>query len=112
MPISSSMSYLVYADTRNHTGRAAGRGLRASGWGEAKGQSPLPWGGGSSDPMIEAGVPSTGRVVPETLGNVPAPPGVAMLAPPELPRNAEGGAKAKAAPRRPQPRRDSPTPLR
>ena len=33
--------------------------------------------------MREAGVPSTGGWV------VPAPPGVVMLAPPEVPRNAE-----------------------
>ena len=35
--------------------------------------------------MIEAGVPSTGGWV------VPAPPGVVILASPEVPRNAEGG---------------------
>jgi len=36
---------LVYVDTRGprHKGGAVGRGLRASGWGKAKGRSPLPW---------------------------------------------------------------------
>jgi hypothetical protein len=40
--------------------------------------------------MIAAGAPSTGGWV------VPAPPGVVILAPSELPRNAEGH-KVKAA---------------
>ena len=44
----------------------------------------------SSDPMREAGAPSTGGWV------VPAPPGIVILAPPEIPRNAQQG-KVKAA---------------
>jgi hypothetical protein len=44
---------------------------------------------GSSDPMIEAGVPSTEEVVAEQAEQcVPAPPGVVMLAPQTLLRNA------------------------
>ena len=118
--------------------------------GREKGRSPVPWGGGSSDPMIDADAPSTEEVVcklaerarptggrhgltteaftllisigilleipkgpepcvvgssdlmreagaPSTSsrntpgsGVVPAPPGVVMVAPPEVPRNAEG----------------------
>jgi hypothetical protein len=38
--------------------------------------------------MIEAGAPSTGQLQ-SALGVVPAPPGVVMLALPEVPRNAE-----------------------
>ena len=34
---------LVYVDTRTHTDKAVGRRLRASGWGKAKGRSPVPW---------------------------------------------------------------------
>src|SRR5215203_5973951 len=52
--------------------------------GRAKSRSPAQGGCGSSDPMREAGVPSTGEWV------VPAPPGVVMVAPLDLPRNAEG----------------------
>src|SRR5829696_1452248 len=51
--------------------------------GRAKSRSPAQGGCGSSDPMREAGVPSTGGWV------VPAPPGVVMFAPPTAPRNAE-----------------------
>jgi hypothetical protein len=40
--------------------------------------------------MIEAGAPSTGESCHSALGGVPAPPGVVMVAPPEVPRNAEG----------------------
>ena len=45
---------------------------------------------GSSDPMIETGVPSTEEA---TLAHrvVPAPPGVVMVAPPEVPRNTHPG---------------------
>jgi hypothetical protein len=39
--------------------------------------------------MIEAGVPSTGRCVDALGRGVPAPPGVVILAPPEVPRNAQ-----------------------
>ena len=41
-------------------------------------------------PMIEAGAPSTGGYVACSYG-VPAPPGVVMVSPPEVPRNAERG---------------------
>ena len=42
--------------------------------------------------MIEAGEPSTGELKHANRG-VPAPPGVVMVAPPEVPRNAKGRAK-------------------
>src|SRR5215211_7348164 len=53
-----------------------------------KSEGPEPSSLESSDPMIEAGAPSTaslacGRSV------VPTPPGVVMVAPHEVPRNAE-----------------------
>src|SRR5215204_6732427 len=63
-----------------HTKDRDGGGLRGSARGKAKGRSPVAW---ELRPMREAGVPSTGGWV------VPAPPGVVMLAPPEVPRNAE-----------------------
>ena len=44
--------------------------------------------------MIEAGAPSTGGWV------VPAPPGIVMVASPEVPRNAEKAPKRRAAPKR------------
>jgi hypothetical protein len=47
--------------------------------------------------MREAGTPSTGEVEGCFLRSVPAPPGVVMLAPPEIPRNAQPG---KVRPRR------------
>src|SRR5215204_4167491 len=47
-------------------------------------KGPEPVSHGSSDPMREAGAPSTGGWV------VPAPPGVVMVALPEVPRNAGG----------------------
>ena len=59
------------------------------------GRSPPRWGCGSPDPMEEAGAPST---VNCDKGSVPAPPGVFMVAPPEVPRNA--GRKAKGRARR------------
>ena len=43
----------------------------------------------SSDPMIEAGAPST-RKVQKLIRSVPAPPGVVMVAPQTLLRKAEG----------------------
>jgi hypothetical protein len=54
-------------------------------WGGAKRRTgaPYSWSDGSSDPMREAGAPSTGGWV------VPAPPGIVMVSPPEVPRNAE-----------------------
>src|SRR5215203_1071248 len=67
---------VVYAHTKDRDGG----GLRGSARGKAKGRSPVAW---ELRPMREAGVPSTGGWV------VPAPPGVVMLAPPEVPRNAE-----------------------
>src|SRR5215208_4622521 len=48
-----------------------------------KRSEPRTGGCGGSDPMREAGVPSTGGWV------VPAPPGILMVAPPEVPRNAQ-----------------------
>jgi hypothetical protein len=42
--------------------------------------------------MIEAGAPSTEEATRKLrlcIGEVPAPPGIVMLAPPEVPRNAE-----------------------
>ena len=44
---------------------------------------------GNFDPMIEADASSTGRL----LASVATPPGVVMVAPPRVLRNAEGGAK-------------------
>jgi hypothetical protein len=59
---------LVYADTTAQ--------------GSAKGRSPVPWGGGSSDPMIEAGAPSAiSRNTPGS-GVVPGAPEVLMVSPP------------------------------
>jgi hypothetical protein len=49
-----------------------------------KGRSPV----GELRPMIEAGAPSTEEVARHLCGVVPAPLGVVMLAPPEVPRNA------------------------
>jgi hypothetical protein len=46
--------------------------------------------------MIEAGAPSTRGKLWHAFRGVPAPPGVVMVAPPEVPRNAEGR-KVKAA---------------
>jgi hypothetical protein len=43
---------------------------------------------GNSDPMIEAGATSTGSLTTH-VSVVPAPPGVYMVAPPEVPRNAQ-----------------------
>src|SRR5215211_499904 len=62
-----------------------------------KSEGPEPSSLESSDPMIEAGAPSTaslacGRSV------VPTPPGVVMVAPHEVPRNAERAPKRRAAP--------------
>jgi hypothetical protein len=54
-------------------------------WGKAKGRSL--GANGSSDPMREAGGPSTEVVVP-ALGLVPAPTGIVMLALQTLLRNA------------------------
>jgi hypothetical protein len=48
--------------------------------------------------MIEAGVPSTRRMLQHAVrAIVPVPPGVVMVAPIEVLRNAEEGRKAKAA---------------
>jgi len=51
--------------------------------------------------MIEAGAPSTDGLAKTLLGSVvPAPPGIVMVAPPEVPRNAsEARAQSEAAPR-------------
>ena len=79
---------MVYADTSGHTGRTVGRGLRALGRGQsgkAKGRSQVDW---KLRPMIEADAPSTEEVL--WLYRVRAPPGVVMVAPPALLRNAEG----------------------
>jgi len=46
--------------------------------------------------MMEAGAPSTGGCCRSYGRSVPVPPGMVMLAPPEVPRNAEG-AQRKAA---------------
>ena len=46
--------------------------------------------GGSSNPMREAGATSTGSRNTPGSGVVPAPPGIDMVALPEVPRNAEG----------------------
>jgi hypothetical protein len=43
----------------------------------------------SPDPMTIPGVPSTGGVAGVLSVVVPAPPGIVMLAPPEVPRNVE-----------------------
>ena len=40
--------------------------------------------------MIEAGVTSRKELSNTVLGVVPAPPGIDMVASPEVPRNAEG----------------------
>ena len=46
--------------------------------------------------MIEAGVPSTRRMLQHAVrGIVPVPPGVVMVAPIEVLRNAEEGAKRR-----------------
>jgi hypothetical protein len=45
---------------------------------------------GSSDRMREAGGPSTSSRNTPGSGVVPAPPGIVMVALPEVPRNAEG----------------------
>src|SRR5215218_4489751 len=58
-----------------------------------KRSEPRTGGCGGSDPMIEAGVPSTGGWV------VPAPPGVVMVSPPEVRCNAEGAPKRRPRPR-------------
>jgi hypothetical protein len=50
--------------------------------------------------MKEAGAPSTEEVAGGHFRDVPAPPGVVMLAPPEVARNAQSAQKEKAAPRR------------
>jgi hypothetical protein len=55
-------------------GLAEGLGDRDGGEHD-KGRSPVPWGGGSSDPMIEAGAPSTEVVAMLPIGCVPGPPG-------------------------------------
>jgi hypothetical protein len=53
------------------------------------------WASRSSDPMIEAGTTSTLRNVARLSYRdvVPAPPGIVMVAPPEVPRNVEGVAR-------------------
>src|SRR5215216_2638207 len=72
---------------------------RPCGIGVGQSQGPEPSRRESSDPMIEAGAPSTwGEVVGCPVRSVPAPPGVVMVAPPEIPRNAQPG-KARAAPK-------------
>src|SRR5215204_5565929 len=75
-------------------GKAEG-GLRASGRGKAKGRSKVDC--GNSDPMIEAGAPSTGKSLACVTKCCARPTGVVMVAPQTVPRNAEGR-NAKAAP--------------
>src|SRR5215217_4617064 len=55
-----------------------------------KRSEPRTGGCGGSDRMREAGVPSTGGSCRCPLRGVPAPPGVVMVSPLEVPRNAEG----------------------
>ena len=48
--------------------------------------------------MIVAGEPSTGPFRDrDIVGRVPAPPGIVMLPPPEVPRNAEGAQRESRA---------------
>ena len=93
---------LVYADTRAHTDKAVGRRLRASGRRKAKGQSegskPSSW---KLRPYERSRCDEHGGCLWHALRTVvPAPPGVVMVAPPEVPRNAEGGAKRRPRCRR------------
>ena len=67
----------------------ARRGWGSVGWALpycAKGKMKAGAQWGNSDPMIEADAPSTGRM----LASVPTPPGVVMVAPPRVLRNAWG----------------------
>jgi|SRR5215204_2805184 len=69
--------------------RSAQASLAAWEWGKAKGRSPLEGNCGRSDPIIEAGAPSTCRELNPCCPKRSArPPGVVMVAPPEVPRNA------------------------
>src|SRR5215217_3160304 len=67
-------------------GEAEG-GLRASGRGKAKGRSKVDC--GNSDPMREAGEPSTWKSLACVTKCCARPTGVVMVAPQKAPRNAE-----------------------
>jgi hypothetical protein len=55
--------------------------------------------------MIEAGAPNTEEATLVHREGVPAPPGVVMVAPPEVPRNAESTQSESRDPVEPRPRR-------
>ena len=65
--------------------------------GVGQSEGPEPVSHGSSDPMREAGAPNTRKLyLPLVCSGVHAPPGIGMVAPQTLLRNAEGR-KVKAA---------------